>query len=208
MPFASYHVPMVSAVHFFALAADEQDLLDGLGEPRAVRLFRWGPTRDGDDLFLERGEVVGHARLGILNVALGRIEVIRPGGAAFTKAAKAATFNRLNWERMRPGEGEGLVDWNTTPALLWDRGRCAGSTLTPSNLGSQADSMDAISEEYRKWANRSMSWVRRAGTRVWGDTRESDHNVSLPFVNAVYALPAALVFFRRGGSGRVRVDDP
>jgi hypothetical protein len=104
--------------------------------------------------------------------------------------------------------GEGIVDWNTTPALFWSRGKSTGTVLTPSDIGSQADSIASISDEYRRWVNRVMNWVRRTGIKVWGlspKDRASGFDVDLATVSTCFALPGAVTYFESGGLGRDRI---
>lgn len=199
---------MVAAVHFFATEADEEALLDHLGEPDTLRLFPWVPMTAQEPPFLPRAERLDREHLGLLNLSLGSVEVALPRTPALDGSTKSAVFNRLNWNRMQPGADEGIVDWNRTPALFWRRGQGGDGILTISEIGSQADSMSAISDEYRKWVNRSMAWVRRRGEKVWEWTLEggvSRFDVSLPFANTVFALPDAAAFFEAGGQGRSRL---
>lgn len=201
---------MVAGVHFFATASDEETLLDYLGEPNDVRLFPWAPMALDSPTFVSRDQRRGNAKLGVLNPALGAVELIRPPHRGFDTNIKAGIFNRINWSRAQPGETHGIVDWNRTPGLFWERGASSENVLTLSSLGSQADSMAAISEDYRKWVNRSMSWIRRVGVKAWdwpsdgGGT--SPFDVSLPIANTVWALPGAVALFEAGGSGRIRLE--
>ena len=151
---------MVAAVHFFATEADEETLLDHLGEPNDVRLFPWVPMALDSPIFISRDQRWGKANLGLLDPSLGAVELVRPPHRAFDTDIKSGVFNSINWSRARPDETRGIVDWNRTPALFWKRGPSTEKVLTISNLGSQADSMAAISNDYRKWVNRSMNWVR------------------------------------------------
>ena len=77
--------------------------------------------------------------------------------------------------------------------------------LRASEIGSQADSMSAVSPEYERWVNRIMGRVRRQGTRVWGRQRRNvrpDLDITQNFVSAIYALPGALAALQAGVPGR------
>lgn len=197
---------MVGAVHFFATRADEDLLLDHLGVPERARLFPWVPMSPDAPVYLERADLGDRTQVGILDPALGSVVLARPGSAAFTgDPARSRVLNRLNWTRQGPRREQGIVDWDRTPALFWERGRRAGDVLTPSSLGSQAEAPAAISEDYRRWVDRCKGWVRRRGTTVWdwhaaGGT--SPFDVRLPFANRCVALPGALDVLRAGGRGR------
>jgi hypothetical protein len=65
--------------------------------------------------------------------------------------------------------------------------------------------MAAISESYERWVNRTIGWIRRKGTKVWGleqGTVRPDLNIRLSFINSVYALPGALRALEQGAVGR------
>ncbi len=65
--------------------------------------------------------------------------------------------------------------------------------------------MAAFSIEYERWVNRVMSWVRRRGTAVWGwKGRDASPglDVTIPFLNSVYALPGARKQLEAGLPGR------
>lgn len=196
---------MAAGVHFFALADDEEAMLDHLGEPESCRLFPWAVTPLAGPRFLDRKGIAGHDRLGLLDPGLGEVVVIRSTDPAFNRGDTSGAINEINWQRLRPRRSEGLIDTNRSPVLMWRRGGFDGKTTALSELGSQADSMAAISEDYARWAKKAMGWVRRTGDAVWrweGGTGVSDYDVELPIVNTIYALPAALEFLRSGGRGR------
>jgi hypothetical protein len=119
--------------------------------------------------------------------------------------SKSGVFNRLNWQRLSPSGAEGLIDSNVSPVLLWEPGHSNDSVLRVGRIGSQADSMSAVSTEYERWVSRIMGWVRRRGTKVWGLQRHDvrpDLDIGLSFVNTTYALPGALAALEAGVPGR------
>ena len=117
--------------------------------------------------------------------------------------SRAGIFNRINWEKLRPGPREGLVDSNASPVLLWQPGAVSNSHIGVSSIGSQADAMASVSKDYERWVNRVTSWVRRNGTKVWGpDLARPGMDVNLDFLNNVYALPKALDALENGAQGR------
>ena len=117
--------------------------------------------------------------------------------------SRSGVFSRINWERMKPRSGDGLVDSNSSPVLLWTPATDTDGGLVSGNIGSQADSMSAVSRDYERWVNRVMDWVRRRGTKVWGleahDTRP-DLNVRRTDVTTVFALPDALSALEEGAT--------
>jgi len=113
-------------------------------------------------------------------------------------------FNRLNWEQLNPSRDEALVDSNVSPVLLWTPATHAEGVLGSGNIGSQADSMSAVSADYERWVNRVMNWVRRKGTKVWGLQAQGvrpDLDVRRTDVTTVFALPDALVALEGGATG-------
>ena len=112
-------------------------------------------------------------------------------------------FNRLTWERLKPTEG--LVDSNASPVLLWTPATQGPDGLGSGTIGSQADSMSAVSKDYERWVNRTMNWVRRKGTRVWGlesQHQRADLDLRRTDVTTVYALPDALRTLEGGTPAR------
>jgi hypothetical protein len=197
-------VRVVAAVHFFATPDDETALLDYLGEPDVVTLHPWPVVTSALPAF-ERGDLGSRRQVMIARRDLGRPHVIGGDDAAMSEPSKAGIFNKLNWQRLRPSSDERLVDSNASPVLLWQRGGVEDSTVQCSDIGSQADSIAAISREYERWVNRVIGWVRRRGTRVWGLERHAlreDLDIELSYVNNIYALPSALKLLESGGSAR------
>lgn len=195
---------MVAAVHYFATAQDQESLLDYLGEPESVTLRPW-PAFDPSQAALSRRQALASVHVTVVPAAFGPPSLIRPGDAAMNEPSRAGVFNRLNWQRLSPSDKEGLIDSNISPVLLWRAGHSDDSVLRVSEIGSQADSMSAVSPEYERWANRIMGWVRRQGTKVWGRQRRNvrpDLDIALAVVSTIYALPDALAALEAGARGR------
>ena len=199
---------MTAGISFFAAGADEDVLLDYLGEPDDVCLFPFHPMSIKSPRFVSRSEMDMWQSFDILDPALGDVTVVRPPGDAFeTSEAKTAAANKtalimtINWHALEPGRGQGLVDWDKTPDVFWNRGSEDAVTLAHGNIGSQATNMASVSDDYRKWVNRTMAWVRRTGEKVWDPLKghESPYNIDLNIVSVVYALPEAVARFKAGG---------
>lgn len=135
---------MVAAVHYFATAQDQESLLDYLGEPESVILRPW-PAFDPSQAALSRRQALASVHVTVVPAAFGPPSLIRPGDAAMNEPSKAGVFNRLNWQRLSPSGKEGLIDSNISPVLLWRAGHSDDSVLRVSEIGSQADSMSAVS---------------------------------------------------------------
>ncbi|MCA0155829.1 hypothetical protein LB823_06430 [Tsukamurella sp. M9C] len=195
---------MVTAIHFYATAVDHARLLDHLGEPDAVTLHPW-PVVASPTVTLSREAAMKSGQVLIADRSLGPPVVIREGSDAMSGRTRSALFNRLNWDRLAPGATEGIVDSNASPVLYWEPATCTAEGLTIGSIGSQADSMRAVSADFERWVNRTLAWVRRNGTQVWGLTaahRRTDLDVLLPTVSSVYALPEALLLLEAGTPGR------
>jgi len=117
---------------------------------------------------------------------------------------RSGVFNRLNWEHLRPAAHDGLIDSNASPILFWNPGACTRTAIAASSIGSQADSIAAVSDDYARWVNRVMNWVKRRGTKVWGPEAASirpDLDIRLSTVSTVFALPGALQALESGYQG-------
>ena len=194
---------VVAAVHFYATATDQAHLLDHLGEPAEVTLHPW-PVVALSPVTLSRDEALASGHVMVESQSLGPPAVLRVGDAAMSGSSKAVVFNRLNWERLKPKPTEGLVDSNASPVLLWTPATQCSEGLRSGSIGSQADSMKAVSEDYERWVNRVMGWVRRRGTVVWGwkaERQRSDLDLRRTDVTTVYALPEALARLESGSPG-------
>ena len=182
----------------------QESLLDYLGEPESVTLRPW-PVLSPSQAPLSRRQALKRTHVTAVSAALGLPSLIRPGAAAMSESSKAGVFSRLNWQRMSPGHGDGLIDSNISPVLLWTPGHSDDFVLRVSEIGSQADSMSAVSLEYERWVNRVMGWVRRRGTKVWGPQTGNvrpDLGIAVAFVSTILALPDALAALEAGVPGR------
>lgn len=195
---------MVAAVHFYATAADQQSLLDYLGEPADVTLSSW-PLVTSPPTRLSQLKALTQQQVAVLNPSLGELMMLRESNAAMRGGTRAALFNRLNWERLRPKAGHRLIDSNTSPVLLWTPATELRGDLTAGTISSQADSMRGVSADYERWVNRVLGWVRRRGTKVWGletTAIRPDLAVERSDVTTVFALPEALALLQDGATGR------
>lgn len=131
--------------------------------------------------------------------------IIRPGDSAVEGPAKAGIFNRMNWNRLHLASSEALVDADASAVLFGRPATSSAPVFGVGDIGSQSDSVAAISREYEQWVRNVMGWIRRRRTRVWGEAgaeTRPDLDIQLNFVNAVYALPGALEALQGGAHGR------
>ncbi len=196
---------MVAAVHFLATDEDESALLDHLGEPHEVSLHTW-PLVHVELPALPRTEILGVSRLMVVGRALGDpVLVAAPADDPDDLPASGILARFRRTPPAPPRRSVGLVDSNTSPVLLWQRGATGPAEFTVSDIGSQADAMDRIHDDYRRWVNRTMSWVRRRGTKVWGLEQAEvrpDLDIDLPIVSTIFALPGALDRLHNGARAR------
>ncbi|TXL61553.1 hypothetical protein [Aeromicrobium terrae] len=190
-------------MHFYATLTDQEHLLDYLGEPAQVTLRPW-PVLASPPVTLSRDVARATERVMIVSHALGPPVPIRAGDPPMEEPSRSGVFNRLNWERLKPRANERLVDSNASPVLLWTPATHNADGLGSGSIGSQADSMKAISDDYERWVNRVMNWVRRRGTPVWGLKAEAtrpDLDVRRTDVTTLHALPDALAKLEAGTPG-------
>lgn len=195
--------PVVAAVHYFGTEADQFALLDYLDEPDSASLHPW-PVLTNPAVSLSRKQALVQGQVTIASTSLGPPVLVRPGGRAMEVRGRSGLFNQMNWERMRPVPGERLIDSNASPILFWTPGASTPNSIKESSIGSQADSMAAISKDYARWVSRTMNWVRRNGTKVWGTETTKirpDLDIQLSTISTVYALPAALAAMEAGACG-------
>jgi hypothetical protein len=194
---------VVAAVHFYATNSDQMHMLDYLGEPDEVTLRPW-PVLGSPPVALSREVALATEQVMVVSRALGQPVLLRAGDPAMAEPSRAGVFNRINWDRLKPKPNEGLVDSNTSPVLLWTPATQGEDGLRSGSIGSQADSMSAVSRDYERWVNRVMNWMRRKGTRVWGLTvqdQRSDLDLRRADVTMVYALPEAFRVLEGGKPG-------
>ena len=195
---------MVSAAYYVGTFDDHGALLDYLGEPDDVCLCHW-PLFAQPLRRIDRVTAITASSVMVVNPALGAPIGLDEAAATAPANDRAGVFNQLNWHTLQPRAGELLVDSNSSPVLLWQPNTSFSEHLTVSSIGSQADKPDAISNDYRRWANRVQAWISRRGEKVWGLTRHEirpDLDIELPFLNTVYALPGALTQLKAGARCR------
>lgn len=194
---------MVADVFFYADGKDTADMLSFLRFGSEVSLHPWPLVQEPAVQYSLEEAIVAKSVM-VQSSKFGAPILLDEGASDST--GRAAVFNLLNRERLSPGPQNGwLVDSNRSPVLLWKPGSIATTELRTSTIGSQADSMKAVSDEYERWGSRVMGWIRRHGTAVWGLNRarvRPDLDINLSFLNSVYALPGALRQLEAGASGR------
>src|SRR4051794_8100593 len=159
---------MVAAVYFYADHGDTRALLKYLDIGDTGSLHPWPLVKEPHTHYTVE-EALTAGSVMVRSSVFGGPAVLPDGDSGFSGTDRAGVFNRINRERLQPGPGVGqLVDANRSPVLFWQAGVNSPGQLRTSSIGSQADSMGAVSIEYERWVNRVMSWVRRRGTAVWG----------------------------------------
>lgn len=196
---------MVSAVHYYADSSDTTALLDYMGVGWASDLYPWWQYSASVEGTLDRDQVLNARQIAVVSRAMGHPVLIRDSSdAALRDPGRSGLFNRLNLERRRDMT-QALIDPNRSPVLFWEPALVAENELRPGSLGSQADSMRVVSEDYERWANRVMGWIRRKGTAVWGLRRGETYpglTIRNATVTTIHALPGALKLLQSGIAGR------
>jgi len=194
---------VVAAVQFYASDDDVTALLDHIGEGRTATIWQW-PLVEREPVSLSRTEAGGHRSVVVLSEEFGPPVVMYRDDPALREGTVTAVMSTINFQRLDPGPGVGLVHPDRSPVLFWQPGRVGDGELTTHLIGSQAQAMRAISPEYERWVKRVMGWVRRRGTKVWGLEQGAvrpDLDVRVRTVSAVYALPGALRLLECGATG-------
>ena len=195
---------MVTGIHYYATDSDQNALLDYLGVPNTATLHPW-PVLDEPLQHLTRVDALTRSHVMVVSSALGPpVSDLATDRATFT-SARSQVFNHLNRERLNLAPTDALIDSDVSPVLLWKPATAAGRVLHIGDIGSQAESMEAVSADFARWVNRVMGWIRPRGTRVWGLERHAlrpDLDVSMSIVSSVYALPDALLQLENGAQGR------
>lgn len=194
---------MTSASYFYADWQDTQDLLDYLRVDVGSVLRPW-PLKDPAQL-VSREEAMLAGRVLVVSEALGEPVFIHKGDIVAMAPTASGVFNRMNLDAARQVGVGSVVDLDASPVLFWTPGPASEAELRVGNIGTQAASPRAISDEYDKWVKQAASWVRRRGTAVWGLQTHAvrpELDIELPFLNSVYALPGALERLTAGARGR------
>jgi len=198
---------MVAGIYFYADGEDTAEMLSYLRFGSEVSLHPW-PLVQEPAVHYRLEEAIAAESVMVQSSQFGAPTLLHDGDSApaNTSPARAAVFNLLNRERLSPGPENGLlVDSNRSPVLLWKPGASAATEFRTSSIGSQADSMKAVSNDYERWGNRVMGWIRRRGIAVWGLNGSGvrpDLDIDVGFLNSVYALPGALRKLEAGATGR------
>lgn len=194
---------MVAGIQFYASDDDLTAFLDYIGEGRATKIWQW-PLVEIEPVSLSREEARTEQTVVILSEEFGPPVVLHRDDPVLQEGSVTAVFSRINFERLDPAAGVGLVHPDFSPVLFWRPGWVDGREMMPHRIGSQAHSMRAISTEYERWITRVMGWVRRRGTKVWGlemGAIRPDLDVRVTTVSAIYALPGALRLLEGGATG-------
>jgi hypothetical protein len=85
-----------------------------------------------------------------------------------------------------------MLNFETSPVLVYRRSQVCEGRLGPALLISQASNADRVSERFAKWVRRCLSWVRRRTKRIH-DYREQHPGLPNPdsLVSSIYAFPDA-----------------
>lgn len=196
---------MVAAIHYFGDTADTNALLAYLGHGALTELRQWWSYAEGESGVVRTSQVAVAGPVAVVSMTLGPTVLIHDADDdALATHDRAGLFNRMNFER-RSHHSQPIIDANRSPVIFWQPSTASEDGIQQGSIGSQAESMRSISVDYERWVNRTMSWVRRRGTRVWGlegSATRPDLEIDVSHISAIYALPGALALLEAGVSGR------
>jgi hypothetical protein len=195
---------VVGAIHLVATWADEELLLDHLGEPGLTQLRDW-PEIDLDAEPLSRPDRAGRTRLALLDPAVWPPPLVAVPGTVpdvdtLPPIGFLARHRRTAPPPPAPGSRSGWLDPEHAAFLLWER-REQADGLVVAALGSQAERLETVGTAHARRVQRVQSWVRRRGERVWGLEQHAlrpDLHLHLDHVSSVWALPGALAALEAG----------
>src|ERR1700719_1674146 len=100
----------------------------------------------------------------------------------------------MSWEANPPRGGDGLLDVEGSPVMIYQRGAVLERRYGPCLLLCPASNPERVSKSFAAWTRRCFSWVRRQSTRVH-DWRVPSSTIPNPdrLLNSVYAFPDALL---------------
>jgi len=105
----------------------------------------------------------------------------------------------MAWKADPPPGGEGLLDVERSPVMIYQRAAVLEGRFGPCLLLSPASNPERISNEFAAWTRRCFAWMRRHSARVH-DWRAPSSTIPNPdhLLNSVYAFPDALLRLERG----------
>ena len=85
-----------------------------------------------------------------------------------------------------------MIDNDKSPILYYNRGEVIYNYQLPNLIISPQSRVDRISNDFRKWFNRIVSWIKRNGDVVYNyKMTESKLRNDYSFANSIYALSNA-----------------
>lgn len=72
----------------------------------------------------------------------------------------------MAWDADAPPGGEGFLDVETSPAMIYRRSTVLDGRSGPCLLLCPPSNPDRISKEFAAWTRRCFAWIRRDSTRV------------------------------------------
>ena len=85
-----------------------------------------------------------------------------------------------------------MIDDENSPILYYKRGELIFDYQLPNLIISPQSSIDKINNDFKKWFNRTVSWIRRNSEMIynWKMTNTKLRN-DMSFMNSIYALENA-----------------
>ena len=190
---------MTANVDFFCTKSEEQIVIRYLLKDKNVVMYdvfgdklRQSDTTtlvSSSDWESELSLFFLHAELGdwVLHATRPHVELNANHGQLV-----ASLLARERWDQSSMSHGEGLIDFERSPALVYRRGQRKSGRIRASRLTACPSRLSGVSVEYEKWVKRALGWVRRKGEIVH-DYRTQSRVIPNPdhLLTTTYAWPEA-----------------
>jgi len=189
----------MAQIEFFCTIEDEINLISQIAKDDSIkysliennRLTEWSDLKDltvpDSGLKLE---------ICIWKTDLGDLEWLRKepeiDSSSHSRLVKSL-FTKEHWKKEKEQtDFDKMIDDENSPILYYKRGEIIYDYQLPNLILSPQSSVDKISNDFKKWFNRTVSWVRRNSDMVYNwKITESNLRNDMSFANSIYALKNA-----------------
>ncbi|MBJ6118106.1 hypothetical protein JAO76_07890 [Pontibacter sp. BT310] len=198
----------MAQIEFFATVADERELFTHLAKDKSLMICTVIGDRLTDWVSLDAVELPPYEEELILNIwksDIGEInfysKIPSLDESSHSKLVQSV-LAIVDWKRVKKErEVSKMLDLECSPLITYKRGNLKEGYRIPSYIVSPQSSINVFGDEFRKWFNRTLSWVRRNGEMVFHWKMSKDEIVfrnDLSYSNTIYALPEALAQIKAG----------
>lgn len=186
----------MAQIEFFTTIEDETKLISQIAKDDSIkysviennRLTEWSNLKD-----LTVPDSDSKFEICIWNTELGELKWLRKepqiDSSSHTRLVKSV-FTKEHWKKEKElTDFDKMIDDENSPILYFKRGEIIYDYQLPNLILSPQSSIDKISNDFKRWFNRIVSWVRRNGDMVydWKMTETKLRN-DMSFANSIYAL--------------------